>query len=184
MIRSVGAIVVAIVLSGCAMNAPQYSARMDNVIKLKDAEFRDAKVADFSSLPAKDNANPISLRADRLESPYGNSYSAYLTEAIKQELTLAGKYSQASNVEISGELQKNELNAGSFTTGDGLIAARVVVRKGGQVAYDQVKSATITWPSSFVGAVAIPAAAQSYPKLVQTLLDTLFSDKAFLDALK
>jgi hypothetical protein len=179
----VGAAVILAALSGCSMTAPPYSPQMDDVIKLKNADVAPAKVSAFKDAASKDNANPISLRGSQLHSPYSDTYSAYLAEALKQELTLAGKYSDTSTTEVSGTLQKNDLDT-AMKEGKGTIEARFVVTKQGQVAYDQVKSAQTTWPSSFVGAIAIPAATQAYPTLVQKLMATLFSDPAFLGALK
>jgi hypothetical protein len=164
--------------------APQYSASIDNVQKLKDAGNYTAKVGDFASSKDKGNVNPISLRGSTLSSPYESSYSKYLAEALKQELSLANKFAPNADVEVSGTLMKNDIDASGFSTGSGGIEARFVVKKSGQILYDQVKSVHQEWPSSFAGAVAIPRAIQEYSNLVQKLLTSLYADNAFLDALK
>lgn len=180
-----GAIVGAAVLSGCSMTAPPYAPDVDNVSLLKAGKIADTKVGQFDDAPvASGNANPISLRGSKMHSPVNDSYSAYLSDALKQDLTLAGKYSDTSTTVVTGTLQKNDLDGASMSQGHGQIEARFIVTRAGQVNYDQVKSAETTWKSSFVGAVAIPAAVNSYPVLVQKLLNTLFSDPAFLNALK
>jgi hypothetical protein len=177
-------ILVGSMTSGCSTTAPQYSASMDNVQLLKDAGNASAKVGKFDSIPGAGNYNSISLRASHMNSPYENSYSAYLAEAIKQELSLAGKLKADTDIEISGSLLKNDINISGFSIGTGDIQARFVVKKGAQTRYDQIKTIHNQWESSFVGAVAIPRGQQQYPNLVQKLLATLYADRDFLAALK
>ncbi len=176
-------IISGIILSGCGMVAPKYSASMDNVQMLKDAGNISAKVGKFDSIRGKGNANPISIRTHPMTSPYDNSYAAYLTEAIKQELSLAGKLKPDTDIEISGSLLKNDIDA-AISMGTGDIQARFIVKKSGQVRYDQTKTVHHEWESSFLGAVAIPRAQQQYLNLVQKLLAALYADQDFLQALK
>jgi hypothetical protein len=174
----------AIMLSGCSMMAPQYSASIENVQMLKDGGELGTKVGKFQSKPSAENANPISLRGSSLNSPYENSYAAYLAEAIKQELSLAGKLKAGTDVEISGDLLKNDIDATGFSVATGDVGARFVVKKGDQVRYDKVKTIHHQWDSSFAGAIAIPRAQQAYPGLVQRLLAALYADAEFIQALK
>ncbi|MEO6935536.1 MAG: hypothetical protein ABI171_09365 [Collimonas sp.] len=164
--------------------APPYSASIDNVQKLKNSGVSPAKVGEFASSSDKGNVNPISIRGGSMNSPYQKSYSKYVEEALKQELSLANKMAPDAAVEISGKLLKNDLDASGFSTGVADIEARFIVKKSGQVLYDQVKSVHHEWPSSFVGAIAIPRATQEYPNMVQKLLAALYADQAFLEALK
>ena len=177
-------ILFGIITSGCSIVAPQYSASMENVQMLKDAGNVSAKVGKFDSIPDPANANPISLRAPHMNSPYENSYAAYLAEAIKQELSLAGKLKPDTDIEISGALLKNNINISSFSIGKGDIQARFIVKKGEAVRYDQIKTIHNEWESSFIGNIAIPRAQQQYPNLVQKLLATLYADHDFVEALK
>jgi hypothetical protein len=166
------------------MVAPKYSASMDNIQLLKEAGNVSAKVGKFDSIPGPGNANPISLRGSHMNSPYESSYAVYLAEAIKQELSLAGKLKADTDIEISGSLLNNDINIGGFSTGTGDIQARFVVKKDTQVRYDQIKTIHDQWDSSFLGAVAIPRGQQQYPNLVQKLLASLYADHDFLEALK
>ncbi|WP_231878947.1 hypothetical protein [Collimonas arenae] len=183
-LRTICAMAAVVVMTGCSVMAPQYSASIDNVQKLKDSGDYSAKVGAFTSKPGQGNVNPISLRGSSMNSPYQSSYAKYVEEAIKQELSLANKMAPNANAEVSGTLLKNDLDSSGFSTGTGDIEARFVVKKQGQILYDQVKSAHHEWPSSFAGAVAIPRAIQEYPNLVQKLLASLYADPAFLSALK
>lgn len=183
-IRMFAVISLAVMGSGCSLMAPQYSASLINVQKLKDAGEFSAKVGEFSSAKDPANANPISIRGSSLDSPYASSYAFYLAEAIKQEFSLAGKLSPGADVEVSGVLQKNDIDASGFSKGTGMMEARFVVKKSGQVRYDQVKQINSEWESSFAGAIAIPKAQQEYPVMVQKLLALLYGDAAFIKALK
>ncbi len=177
-------LVLGTMVSGCSIVAPQYSASMENVQTLKDVGDVTAKVGKFVSSPDQANANPISLRGSSLASPYENSYAVYLAEAIKQELSLAGRLKPDTNIEISGALLKNDIDASGFSTATGDIEARFVVKKGEAVRYSRVKTIHHQWESSLAGAIAIPRAQQEYPRLVQKLLAALYADRDFLDALK
>lgn len=178
------ALAVTIFSTGCSMMAPQYTASLDNVQKLKDAGTYTAKVGNFSSAPDKDNANPISLRGSSMLSPYQDSYAAYLAEALKQELDLAKKLSPDASIEITGTLLKNDVDASGMSVGTVDLQARFVVTRSGAVRYDAVKTVRSEFPSAFAAAVAIPRAVQEYPIGVQKLLGQLYADKAFVDALK
>jgi len=170
--------------SGCSLMAPQYTTNIDNVQKLKDNGEFSAKVGKFDSDKNDANANPITLRGSPLRSPYGDSYAEYVAEAIKQELSLAGKLKPTADVEISGVLLKNDIDARGFSKANGDIEVRFVVKKGLEVRYDQIKTVHYEWESSFLGPVAIPRAQQEYPNLVRKLLEALLADPAFLQALK
>jgi hypothetical protein len=178
------ALVAATLSTGCSMVAPRYSPSIENVQKLKDAGVQPARVAAFESTPGKENPKSLTVRASPMSSPYDGSYANYLSEALKEELSMAGKLAADAQIEVKGALQKNDISAGGFSTNSGDIAARFVVTRGGQVRYDQVKSVHDEWESSFVGAVAIPRAQQRYPIIVQKLLAALYADPAFLAALK
>ncbi len=170
-------------LGGCTMMAPKYTAALPNVELLKDSGIQPVKVGAFTSESAPDNPKSISLRGSSLASPYNDSYADYLSEALKQELSLAGKLAPDAQIEVSGVLKKNDINI-PLSTGTGDIAARFVVTRGGTVRYDQVKSVHDQWDSSFVGAVAIPRAKDQYPELVHKLLAELYADPAFIQAAK
>jgi hypothetical protein len=170
-------------LSACSSMAPQYTASIDNVQKLKDTGSSNARVGDFQAASDASNATSLQIRASSMKSPYDGSYAKYVQAALTQELTIASKLAPNADVEISGILLKNELDA-AMSTGSADITVRFIVKKSGQIRYDAVKSAHHEWPSSFVGAIAIPRAVQEYPGVIQALLAALYSDPAFLQALK
>ena len=178
------ALAASILGTGCAMVAPHYTASLDNVQALKDSGSYAAKVGEFQAGKDKAYASPISIRGSSLASPYNDSYASYLAAAIKQELSLANKLSPDANAEISGTVLKNDIDITGSSTGWAEVDARFIVKRSGQLRYDQIKSVKHEFPSSFAGNIAIPKAVQEYPVAVQKLLNLLYADKAFIEALK
>lgn len=169
-----------LVASGCSIVAPRYSPSIDNVQTLKNSGIQPAKVGQFATAAGPATASPITLRGHKMRSPYGGSYSTYLSEAITRELSMAGKLSAGADVEITGTLLRNEIDR-AIGTGTGDIEARFVVRKASVIRYDQVKRAHREWESSFARGVAIPKAVSEYNYTGQALLGELYADPAFLD---
>jgi len=170
-------------LSGCAIQAPTYTPSLDNSALVKNAP-KSVAVGAFTVTASTVGATSIGLRGSSLESPVGKDYAAYLAEALRKELVLAGKLDEKSKIEISGVLLKNDISAGGFATASGEIEARFIVKNDGQQRYDKVQRAYIGWESSFVGAIAIPKAQQQYTAMVQKLLSELFADAEFQKAIR
>lgn len=149
---------------------------------LRSAGIVPLQVSSVTAAPGLNTATVITLRANTMTSPVGGSYADYLATALRQELELARLLDAGSKTDVSGVLLKNDIAAGGLSTNSGEIEAKFTVKRDGVVRYEAVKSATMSWESSFAAAVAIPAAQQNYPRLVQKLLSSLFSDTAFLEA--
>jgi hypothetical protein len=170
-------------LAGCALQAPRYQPSIDNVEAIKKSGVKAMNVGAFTVAPGATGGSSISLRGSSMN-PVSGDYAAYLADALKQELTLAGALDLKASVEVGGVLVKNDIAAGGMSTNSGEIEARFVVRNGSQVRYDALKRVDLSWESSFVGAVAIPKAQQQYPVLVQQLIGKLLADPQFLAALR
>ena len=170
-------------LVGCASPAPRYQPLLDNVEIIKRASGPVALGA-FTVKPGAANATSIGIRASSMVSSVGADYAAYLADALKQELELAGKLDPKSKVEISGVLLKNDITAAGMSTNSGEIEAAFVVKRDGVVKYQKSKRGELSWESSFAGAIAIPKAQQQYPLIVQELLAQLLADPEFTAALK
>jgi len=181
-LKHLSAGIVLAALTACTTVAPKYTPTPENINRLKDAGADAIKVGEFQA--GNETVNNLSIRGGSYVSPYEGSYVNFLKEALRQELDDARLFNPAATIEIGGVLVRNELNAAGFSTADALIEARFTVKRNGQVRYDQVKTAKYEWESSFVGAVAIPKAQQNYPVVVQKLLASLYSDPAFLAAIK
>jgi hypothetical protein len=172
-------------LGACSLAAPKYNASMGNVEKLRDAELGKVKIGKFTADPtSKSNVNRLTIRGSSYESPYDKSFVAYLEEAVRQEIDDGRLLDTGANTEIDGVLIRNELDGSGISIGTADIEARFLVKRDGTVRYDKVQSAHHEWESSFVGAKAVPSAAQNYPIVVQKLLAKHFGDSEFRTALK
>lgn len=185
--RILTAATAVLLASGCAMQAPRYQASIDNIEVLKKAP-NAMSVGSFSvragSPAAASGGTAISLRGSPMTSPAGADYAAYLADAISQELSLVKKLDPKSNIEVSGKLAVNDIAAGGISTNSGEVQAQFVVKKDGDIRFDKLKSASMSWDSSFLGGIAIPKAQQQYPLIVQKLLSLLWTDADFQAAIK
>jgi hypothetical protein len=178
------ALSAAFLLHGCAMQAGNFAPSIDNVEVLKRSGAAGVALGSFAVRAGMDGASSISLRGNPMASPVGPDYAAYLGDALRQELLLAGKLDPRSDIVISGTLLRNDIAAGGISTKSGEVEARFVVRRGDQLRYEGSKRVQLSWESSFAGAVAVPKAQQQYPVLVQQLLAQLYADAQFMAALR
>jgi hypothetical protein len=179
-----GALAAATFLTGCAGPAPNYAPSVDNVETIKKAGVSPARVGAVGVTPGMAGANSLSIRASSMVSPVGAHFGDYVAAALRSELELAKLIDPAAPAEISGTLTRNNIDAGGISTASGQMEARFVVKRGDQIRFDKVKSVTHQWESSFAGAVAIPAASNNYPIMVQKLVGQLVSDPDFVKALR
>jgi hypothetical protein len=179
-----GVLAACMLFTGCATTAPKYNTNFDNVAKLRAADLAPAKIAVMTKESgAKSDVDSLTIRGGSYKSPYG-SYTAYVREALKQEFNDARLDDPNSTVEVGGVLLRNVLDASGFSRAFAEIEARIQVKRDQKIVYNSIKTARVEWDSSFVGAVAIPRAAQSYPSVIQKLLGELYADPQFLAALK
>jgi hypothetical protein len=173
-------------LTGCAqlaMNQPK--ANVETTAKLRGAAMAPANVGSFTLDAGKPESmdKSISLRgANSISSPINGSFAQYLRESLKVELEAAGLLDPASSTVITGKLTASEADA-AIGTGKGQLGARFVVTRANAVRFDRELKVESTWDSSFIGGVAIPAAAGNYEALYRKLVGTLLDDPAFRKAL-
>jgi hypothetical protein len=177
--------VLAMLLTGCAnmkMGAPV--AGIDNTAKLRSSALAPANVGAFTPAPGKIASmdRGTSVRGNPLSSSVEESFTQYLRENVKVELAAAGLYDVKSDTVITGTLTDSELDA-AMGTGTGSLAARFVVTRDGKVRYDRALKVQSSWESSFMGAVAIPAAGREYEGLYRKLVTALLDDSEFRTAL-
>lgn len=178
-----GIAVSVVTLSGCAVKAPPYSPSIQNVSTLKSHGAAAVAVGAFTVKSGLATGQTLSLRANTMTSAIGGDFAAYLGEAIRSELELAGRLGKGADIEVSGVLLRNDVDP-AIGTGTARIDAQFVVRRGGAVRFDKVKRGEMSWDSSFAAAVAIPKATQNYPVTVQNLLAALYADADFQAAIR
>lgn len=178
------AAVISMQLTGCMtakMSAP--TPTMETATKLRAANLAPVAVGAFKIDPSKSGIDSsISLRGGNSVQAEGGSFAQYLGETLKVELASAGLLEPASQTVITGTLTQSEANA-AVGTANAKLAARFVVTRGATVAFDRELSADASWESSFVGATAIPLAAQKYEGLYRTLVGNLVNDADFRAAI-
>ncbi len=168
-------------LVGCAqiqLGAPVASA--ENVQKAKASGLPPSNVGQFELAPGKDAGmdKAIDIRSNTLTAPTSGSFAAYLKETLATELKAAGLYDAASKIVISGKLLDSQLDSAT-SGGTGRLAARFLVTGSGKVLFDKEFVAQDKWESSFVGAIAIPAAINNYSALYRKLVGQLLDDAEF-----
>jgi hypothetical protein len=171
---------LALGLSACSLMAPNYSPAFQNAEKAK-ALPSNVTLGSFSA--QKPELEEIGIRGNTMKASQG-AFSSYLKDAVAAELKMGNKLGVTGDAELSAVILVNELNTGAGGTGDGTLSARFTVLQGKVMAYDKSLTAKTEFPSSFVGAIAIPNAAAAFVPLVQKLIETLFSDADFVKAVK
>lgn len=175
-----------VLASGCAqitMGVPQPTA--ENTANLRQANLTQARLGSFSldgAKPAQMDKSHSLRGANSVQAPTNGSFAEYLRESLQVELTAAGLLNPKADAVISGVLTDSQLDPASGT-GKGSIKARFSVARGGTTRYEKELSAQSEWESSFMGAVAIPAAAQQYEGLYRKLVARLIADPDFRKAL-
>jgi hypothetical protein len=183
LMRVFGWLAPTLLVTACSVVAPPYSPSVDNIQALKNAQAAQAHLGTFDSQASMSNVYPVAVRANLMRSPVGDSFGPYLADAMTRELTMAGRLAPQSDIEVKATLLKNSVDAG-LAKGEALVSARFVVTRAGTVRYDQVKTASAQWDSSFAAAIAVPKAVEEYPNAVQNLLAQLYADPAFIQAIQ
>lgn len=173
--------VCALLSSGCTIPLTPYSASYDNV-KLIKGTNQHARVDAFTA--NNSSVRSVSVRGHSLTSPYNADLVNYIETAFTQELEKAGVLDANSSKSITADVEQNEISANGASIGSGVLAATFTVRNPEAVLFQKRIAIEHQWQSSFLGAIAIPNAAESYPKMVEKLLHALFSDADFVAALK
>jgi hypothetical protein len=168
-------------LVGCAsVTLPPPTASADTVQKLRASNIGPASTGKFTLAPGKPasmDTNVGGLRGLSVAAPNG-SYALYLRDVLATELKAAGLYDEKSAVVIDGQLTDSQVDA-AISTGTGRLAARFTVSRAGKQVFDKELSVSAKWESSFVGAVAIPAALNQYTSFYKSLVAKLLDDPDF-----
>lgn len=184
LVRPLQGILLALALSGIAgcvhMTAPGYQPGVANTETLQRNPGTKLAVDGFSAGPEAHDAG-LSVRGSPLTAGGDGRFSGYLHDAAVKELETARRFDAAAPLHLSGQLLRNDLHA-DIGTGHAVMAARFVVARGGATVYDKPVQVQHQWESSFVGAIAIPAAVDNYLATVQKLLGALFADPDFVRA--
>ncbi|RYE38234.1 MAG: hypothetical protein EOP24_47465 [Hyphomicrobiales bacterium] len=175
-----------LVLSGCAqvkLGTPVASA--DNIQAAKASGLPSTSVGAFTLAAGvpKSVDQAVSIRSNSFFSPFDSSFAKYLQETLTAELRAAGLFEASATTIISGELTKSAVEAGA-SQGTASLGARFKLTRSGSALYEKELVVNDSWDSSFVGAVAIPSAANHYTALYARLVKQLLEDVDFRKAVK
>lgn len=172
-------------LTGCAsVKMPAAAPSAANAEKLRTTKLAPAQLGTFklaAGKPADMDTTLGGLRGSSV-SPANGSFAVQLRDELAAELSAAGLLDPKSKVVIEGQLTDSMVDAG-MSTGKGRLAAKIQIKRDGQTLFDKEVVAEATWESSFVGAIALPAAINQYGALYKTLVGKLFDDADFKRAL-
>lgn len=178
------AMATALLISGCAsFTAPTYSPHYETIDRLKKIAIDKMSVGEVQPRDPNASVNQITLRGAMLTSPSG-TFASYFENAIRSDLMEMGLYNPTSTTQINATILKNDIDISGFGTGYGVMEVKLTINKNGALAFEKVYSANTQFESSFAGAVAIPKGQSEYPNLVRALLQNVYSDAAFIEAVK
>lgn len=115
-----------------------------------------------------------SVRAVRFSAPGNGSWSSYLNEALRTELSTAGNYDAGANVTLDATLVEVQVADGKAE-----LAAHFVVKRDQTVRYDKLIRVSTQWDSQFMGVLAASDGLNQASAIFQALLHKLFEDPEF-----
>jgi hypothetical protein len=182
--KTIAVVTAAVLTSGCAsFSAPSYSPHYETIDRLKRLNLEKMSIGEVQPSEATAPVNKISLRGAMLVSPSG-TFANYLKNAIRSDLTEMGLYDPASATQVDATILRNDIDVSGFETGYGVMEARVAIAKHGVLAFERIYSVNTQFQSSFAGAVAVPKGQNEYPNLVRALLQKVYGDPSFIEAVR
>jgi hypothetical protein len=167
-------------LGACADLQPAYHTPNAHLAVLQEAGQSKLAAGTFSSAPGHERAlNDLTIRGHSFAPPGKITFADYIRDAVISDLKLSDRYDPQSDLVLSGELQQNTIDGADFSQGQADIAMRFRLERRGTPVFEKVVAQHQQWPSSFIGAVAIPAAVQNYDGAVSELIARLFRDPEF-----
>lgn len=186
MIRPLFALLLALSVSACVnqpMGMPQ--ASMATVDKIRTSVIAPVNVGSFvpaaSLTGSKDKS--VGIRALTLTSPIDGSFAKYFGKTLEVNLQAAGKFDTKAPLTLQGVLTDSDVSAG-MDTGTAKLGAKISLVQNGTTLFEKQLTVDDKWPGAFIGAIAIPEAANHYTALYDSLVQKLFSDSDFLTAAK
>jgi hypothetical protein len=170
-------------LGACGQVPLNYRPTASNVETLRTANMAAVQVGAFALAPGKPASLDQSVlpRGTIVVSPINNSFALFLKDALTQELRAAGKLDPNAPIVISGLLTHTALDA-PMGTGKGALAASFSVVRDGRRVFNKELEERAEWPSSFVGADAVPTAVNQFTDLYKKLIGQLLNDRDFKQA--
>jgi hypothetical protein len=164
------------VLSGCSTySAARYSSNADNVVALRSLNGKVVNIGAFSA--TKPGEKEIMCRGvGPIKSPDGEPFSDFIRKALVDELKLAGAFSTAAPVTLTGNLDAIDFSSAS---GSWTLALTVKSSNGKST----TASEQYAFTTSFYGETACNQTAQALMPAVQNLVGKIVRSSEFVSLL-
>lgn len=167
-------------LAGCATSLGAPGASLTTVDAIRTSGLQPISVGAFvpgGKVSASDDRS-VTIRAiNSFKAPDG-SFAGYLKSTLEQDLKTAGKLDPGAPATLTGVLTDSQVSS-AMGTGTASLSAHFTLTRDGKAVFDKELSVNASWPSSFIGAEAIPDAINNYTGLYEKLASALFDDPDF-----
>jgi hypothetical protein len=161
-------------LAGCSTyQVTKYSVSVQNAEAFRALGAVKLSVAPFTG-EGQAAATEISCRAvGPIKTPLGETYAAYVQQALVDELKVAGIFAEDAKVQIQGNLAKVDLSS----HGSARWMLTLVVTIGNEPSFTLERN--YGFESSFLGEKACALTSQAFMPAVQDLMNALAKDPVF-----
>ena len=177
-------VLLAGVLGGCAsLTTPPYSPDYEAIDRLKEENTEKLAVGKVQPDDPAAPVNKITLRGITLK-PQSGTFANYLEDAIRTDLMEMGVYNPAAATRIDMTIVKNDIDVSGISTGYGAMEVKLTVNKSGSSMFEKTYATYTQFDSSFLGSTALAKGQSEYPNLVRTLLQKIYGDPSFINAVR
>jgi hypothetical protein len=172
------------VITGCTVKSPVYKIDNNLANSLNDYNLNSSAVSKDEGEVLNKSMNELSLRAATMISSYGNSYSDYVFNSLRQQLSQNNLYNPNSDIMIKTKLLKNNVDIWGFSVGNYDLIVNFKIFKNNIVLYDKNIESNHSFPSHFIGNIAIENAINNYPLAVQKVIAKFLIDSETIKILE
>lgn len=177
-----GVLTILSFITGCTIKGENYITDTHLMNELNNYDLKKVAITpDKNSISSKFNYE-IELRGATMTSPYG-SYTEYIVKSLSQQLSQNNLYDPTSEIIINVSLIKNESDVWGFSEGNYNLIANFKILKNEKIIYDENIESQHSFPSHFLGQIAIENAIKNYPIAIQKLISKFLSDKRVIKLL-
>lgn len=169
-------------LAACASQIDEVSPSFETLQILREQAVPPVAVGQFAP-GSKNLGRSVTIRLSVMHAQKGRDFAAFLGNAFETDLRAAGKLDPASALRIEGILTESHL-AEDLGKGRASLGATITLRRNGAVVFAKPYRVESSWPSDFIGAIAIPEAFRQYNALYSMLVKQTLSDPEFVKAAK
>jgi hypothetical protein len=172
-ILSSSLVVASLLFTGCGIKTSEYNVSAENVSQLRSYEGIKINVGEFSADNPKERSKLCRL-AETITTPKGESFEQYIKEAFVSELKMANIYDKASNLTITGNVDKVY---GSSVIGNAYWEVSVTINStnGKSIKVNTKRD----YPSAFVANTACNNMATSFSPTIKQLINDIINHKDF-----